>query len=115
MDNTTKVRELSAKELYDELISNDRPVLVNALEPVDYTSKRIAGSINIPADKENIIKSVVPDTEQKIVVYCANSDFNASPTLAGKLIELNYKNVFDFDGGLEEWQDQGYELTGAEV
>lgn len=109
------LEEISAKELYDELNSNERPVLVNALAPDAYTAKRIPGSINIPAEKENIIKSVIPDRDQKIVVYCANSDCTASPTLAGKLKELNYNNVCDFDTGLAGWRKEGYELTGAEA
>lgn len=109
------IKEISAKELYDELNSNDPPVLVNALAPDAYTAKRIPGSINIPSEKEDIIKSVVPDRDQNIVVYCANSDCNASPTLAGKLLELNYKNVRDFDTGIAGWRKEGYELTGAEV
>ncbi len=109
------LEEISAKELHDELNSNKRPVLVNALAPDAYTAKRIPGSINIPAEKENIIKSVIPDRDQKIVVYCANSDCTASPTLAGKLKELNYNNVRDFDTGLAGWRKEGYELTGTEA
>lgn len=109
------IKEINANKLYEELKSDNRPVLVNALDAEDYRAKRIPGSINIPFDKEDIIKSVVPDKDQSIVVYCANSDCNASPTLAGKLMELNYKNVRDFDGGLAGWRKEGYELTGAEV
>lgn len=109
------IKEISAKELYNELNSSDRPILVNALAPEAYIAKRIPGSINIPADKEDIIKTVVPDTDQKIVVYCANSDCTASPTLAGKLMELNYNNVRDFDPGLTGWRKEGHELTGADV
>jgi len=109
------LKEISAEELYNELNSSKRPVLVNALDPEAYLAKRIPGSINIPAEKENIIKSIVPDRDQKIVVYCANSDCNASPTLAGKLMDLNYENVYDFDAGLAGWQKQGYELSGTEA
>tara|TARA_R100001143_G_C3360653_1_gene135263 strand:+ start:12843 stop:13271 length:429 start_codon:yes stop_codon:yes gene_type:complete len=66
-------------------------------------------------EKEGIIKSVVPDKTQKIVVYCANSDCNASPTLGGKLMDLNYNNVRDFDAGLAGWKKANFELTGAQV
>ena len=87
------IKEISTKKLFDEFSSSNRPILVNALDPKAYMAKRIPGFINIPAGKENIIKSVVPDRDQKIVVYCANSDINASPTLAGKPMDLNYDNV----------------------
>lgn len=109
------IQEISAKELNEELKSEDRPVLVNALAPEAYMAKHIPGSINIPANKENMIKSVIPDRDQKIVVYCASSDCNASPTLAGKLVELNYSNVRDFVDGIDGWENEGYVLTGAEV
>jgi len=115
MAEATKIREVSAKDLNNELNSNKRPVLINALDEEAYIAKRIPGSINIPADKPNMIKSVIPDRSQNIVVYCANSDCTASPELAGKLMDLNYDNVRDFDAGLAGWKKEGYEFTGSEV
>src|SRR6056297_3952973 len=115
MAEATKIREVSAKELNNELNSNKRPVLINALAEDAYIAKRIPGSINIPADKATVIKSVIPDRSQDIVVYCANSDCTASPQLAGKLTDLNYGNVRDFEAGIAGWERAGYKLIGAEA
>lgn len=115
MEVETKIREMNAKELKKELNSSDRPVLINALDEEAYMAKRIPGSINIPSDKANLIKGVVPDKDQPIVVYCANSDCTASPELAGKLMDMNYTNVRDFEAGLAGWRKEGYELVGADV
>ena len=115
METATKIREINAKELNEELKSSHRPVLINALDEEAYIAKRIPGSINIPSDKANVINSVVPDKEQPIVAYCANSDCTASPELAGKLMDLGFTNVRDFDAGLEGWRKEGFELIGAET
>jgi|SRR6056297_958932 len=115
MAETSNIQEVNAKELNDELNSNNRPVLINALDEEDYMAKRIPGSINVPADKATVIKSVIPDRSQDIVVYCANSDCTASPQLAGKLTDLNYGNVRDFEAGIAGWERAGYKLIGAEA
>jgi rhodanese-related sulfurtransferase len=115
METATKTREIKAKELNEVLKSNHRPVLINALDEESYIARRIPGSINIPSNKANIINSVVPDKEQPIVVYCANSDCTASPELAGKLMDLGFTNVRDFEKGLAGWRGQGFELIGVEA
>ena len=115
METATKIREIEAKELNEILKSSERPVLINALDEEAYMAKRIPGSINIPSDKANIINSVIPDKEQPIVVYCANSDCTASPELAGKLMDMNFSNVRDFEAGLASWKNEGYKLIGAKV
>ncbi|PWN07156.1 rhodanese-like domain-containing protein [Rhodohalobacter mucosus] len=115
METETKIREINAENLNQELNSNKRPVLINALDEEAYMARRIPGSINIPSDKANLINAVVPDKEQPIVVYCANSDCTASPELAGKLMDLNFTDVRDFDAGLAGWRNEGYELTGRNV
>ena len=111
----TKLREITAENLHDQMKTDRRPVLINALNPDAFTAKRIAGSINIPIEKAEIIETVVPDKKQDIVVYCANSDCTASPKLAEKLMDMGYGNVKDFDAGLAGWRKAGFQLVGEET
>lgn len=115
MKETMRIEEITAEKLYNNLNSENRPVLINALGPDAYISKRIPGSINVPSSEPDIIESIVPDQDQPIVVYCANSDCEASPTLARKLMDKGYNHVLDFDEGLAGWRKAGYTLVGKEV
>lgn len=109
------IQRTTAEMLFDKLNSNERPVLVNALDEESYIAKRIPGSINIPTDRAETIENIVPDKDQDIVVYCANADCNASPQLAEKLMDRGYTRVWDFEDGLAGWRKAGYELVGNEV
>ena len=109
------MNRISAEELHAELQGKDRPVLINALSDDAYVAKRIPGSINVPTDDIELVEQIVPDKQQKIVVYCANADCDASPTAVNALLEMGYEHVWDFEEGLAGWRTAGYELTGQET
>lgn len=115
MTETLTIQRTTAEVLFDKLNSNERPVLLNALDHEAYIAKRIPGSINIPAGNAALIENIVPDKDQDIVVYCANKDCQASPKLAEELMEMGYTRVWDFEEGLAGWRNKGYKLTGREV
>lgn len=115
MADTLTIQRTTAEVLFDKMNSNERPVLINALDEEAYIAKRIPGSINIPTEKADHIENIVPDKDQDIVVYCANENCEASPKLAKKLMEKGYTRVWDFEDGLAGWKKNGYELAGQEI
>lgn len=115
MAETLTVQRTTAEMLDYMLNSDEHPVLINALSKESYIARRIPGSINIPVENADLIERVVPDKDQSIVVYCANADCNASPTLANILIEKGYSKVWDFEDGFEGWKEEGYTLVGHET
>jgi rhodanese-related sulfurtransferase len=63
----------------------------------------------VPYDqtKENL--SAFPqDKEAKIVLYCRSGSMSA--IAARTLVKLGFSNVWNLDGGMVEWERQGYEL-----
>lgn len=90
-------------------------MLINALGPDAYRARRIPGSINVPTDDIDTVEQIVPDENQRIVVYCANEDCTASPKAAERLEELGYTRVEDFEAGYAGWREAGYELVGEEA
>lgn len=109
MPEVATLSSITAVKLREKLESDDRPVLINVLGKDAYRSERIPGSINIPSDDiEDMITDVVPDKDQNVVVYCADADCSASPTAAGKLEDMGYTRVMDFEAGLAGWKNAGY-------
>ena len=109
MPEVGTLTSISAVQLREKLESGDRPVLINVLARDAYIAERIPGSINVPGDMiEEIIEKVVPDKDQDIVVYCANTNCSASPEAASKLENMGYHRVSDFESGLAGWKNSGY-------
>jgi rhodanese-related sulfurtransferase len=102
---------LHAKEAKRKLNSNADVVLINTLGTDSFRAKRIPGSVNIPTGQIEMAEDLLPDKNQQIIVYCASLDCPASPKAAEKLIRLGYRNVYDFEGGLAGWLNEGFSLT----
>jgi rhodanese-related sulfurtransferase len=48
-----------------------------------------------------------------VVVYCANYKCLASAESAKMLKELGFKNAWAYEGGIAEWKNLGFPVTGA--
>jgi len=108
-----KYQTVDARTLRDQLSSDDRPVLVNALAREGFNEARIPGSINIPASDAVRVAPDLLAKDQPIVVYCSSRSCTASPTLAHKLVDLGFSEVIDFEGGIDEWEREGFPLRGT--
>lgn len=115
MTATATLQQMNAETLHRKMTGEHAPIIINALSRDAYLAKHIPGSINIPAENAELAKEVIPFMDAEIVVYCANSDCDASPNLAQKLEEMGYTNVSDFEEGLAGWRQSGYELAGTDV
>jgi len=106
-------QKLTKEQLKDKLDNNTQIKLVNVLPKESFEEKHIPGSINIPVtDIENIAPQRL-DKNDEIVVYCADFECSASPKAAKKLEELGYKNIYDYEGGIDDWEKAGYKLVEA--
>lgn len=86
-------------------------LLVDVLSPESYAKGHIGGAISFPV--KTIDNQSAPAKLPKnsfIVVYCGSFQCHASTAAAKKLSEFGYK-VFDYKGGLREWQERGNALV----
>jgi rhodanese-related sulfurtransferase len=91
----------AAKAKFDE----DKVLFVDARKVAkgDYIIK---GALVISADAEDKeIAKMLKDKDAEIIVYCGNVKCPASSTLGFRLIELGYKNVSHYRGGIDEWKE----------
>lgn len=107
------VQKLTKEQLKDKLDGDTQVKLVNVLPKESFEEKHIPESMNIPVtDIENTAPQRL-DKEDEIVVYCADFECNASPKAAKKLEELGYRNIYDYEGGIEDWEKAGYNIVEA--
>lgn len=102
------------------------PVAWYTGDDTDHPGGHIPGAINIPieliADKDGklidngkALTDVVADKDAKLVIYCGNPLCGKSLVGVKKAVELGYTKAFRYQGGWQEWQDEGNALKpGAE-
>lgn len=98
------------RRLYE---SDQDYVLIDVRPKYSYDSRHIKGarSLFVAQAKPEEIKEVLPDKEQKIIVYCSNPRCPMSQH-AGQLLKfLGYRNVANYKGGLEEWYQYGLPVS----
>lgn len=96
-----------------QTVENDRALVINVLGEDQFQQAHIPDSENVPEaldDFEDRVAGMTESTETPIVVYCASDTCQASPRAASRLSEAGFENVYDFEGGLEAWQEAGLEL-----
>jgi len=95
---------VSSKELGDMLVNKDFKLIDVHTPEQKHISKTDAF---IPYDEIEKIVQILPDKNEKIVLYCRSGSM--SKIVANELIARGYTNVFDLSRGLNEWTSEGGE------
>ncbi|PIR97901.1 MAG: hypothetical protein COT89_02415 [Candidatus Colwellbacteria bacterium CG10_big_fil_rev_8_21_14_0_10_42_22] len=84
-------------------------VLVDIRDSEDYKEMHIPGAKNIGLESKDFlgeISKLASDKKTTVVIYCYAG--NSSPKVAEKLVKVGYEDVYDFSGGMDDWEDAGY-------
>jgi rhodanese-related sulfurtransferase len=102
-----QVHLMSIDDLNAQMKSNADFLLVDARPREEYAMAHIPGAISMPLNEIPQYAGSL-DKGRMIVTYCGNYNCPISTEAAEKLISLGYTNVYDYKGGIKEWQDRGY-------
>tara|TARA_Y100001933_G_scaffold264567_2_gene330954 strand:- start:47402 stop:48394 length:993 start_codon:yes stop_codon:yes gene_type:complete len=109
-DPTTSDQDLTQLEYprFLEMKANPkmRLVVIDVRSAERYATGHIPGAINISIPDLRPNDPKLADATD-IVVYATGWTEYLSPAAAKKLLSMNYKNVYDFRGGIEMWQAYG--------
>lgn len=112
------MQTINHEELEDMLNQYEDLLLINVLSNEAFREHHVPGSVNIPVEDDDFVsqvESLAESKEQPVVVYCANTECDASPRAASKLVDAGFSNVYDFAGGIEEWEQAKHRVaTGVE-
>jgi rhodanese-related sulfurtransferase len=87
-------------------------LVINALAQELYHDCRIKGSINIPLEElASYAESL--NKEQPIVVYCGSYFSSVSAKAWRILNEMGFKNLWAYEGGVNEWKFAGLPTEGS--
>ena len=105
---------IDREELEEKLERDENLTLLEVLGPEEYQRSHIKGAINIPLSEIGREAEEKLESDEEIVVYCANSDCQASPQAAKKLVNLGYNRVYDYAGGKQDWKEAGNPMIEEE-
>lgn len=101
--------KISAEDLRDMRDRGTDMVLINTLPEAKFAEGHIPGSENVPNDVPHFLQEVerlAGSKGRRIVVYCAGGKGSALAAFA--LEEAGFTSVDHFQGGMAEWNRQGY-------
>lgn len=112
------MKTLNARQLRRMMDGQAHITVIDVLPREHHEKEHIPGALNIPVKDADFVEQVTQQVDEKIapiVVYCASRECDLSPTAAKQLDEAGFANVSDFEGGIEEWKAQGYEVAGSAI
>ncbi len=92
---------------------NEDFILIDVLSSENYEKEHIPGSINIPLEDIKMKSKKLLKKDKTIVVYCGSFQCTMSSQAAEILTKLGYKDVYEFEGGLQFWKDFGFQLESS--
>jgi len=100
-----KLSFVSKEQLLEMMENKVNFKLVEVLSADSFKEGHLPSAINIPVgdigEKAGVL---LPDKDEKIIVYCSSFTCTASTGAARELQLMGYKNIFDYKGGKKDWQ-----------
>lgn len=84
-------------------------MVIEVLPEESFKEFHIPGAINVPVNSDDFAERIqaAANKDDEVVVYCQNTDCDASPRAAEKMEKLGFTRVFDYEAGKEDWRDAG--------
>lgn len=108
--NETGILKIITAPEVKEMLSSKEGILINSLTSIEYTIQHIPGSINIPLYEMDNNKNLPENKSTTLVFYCMGNSCLYSRKASIKAMELGYKNVFWFEGGIPDWYRFNYPM-----
>ncbi len=85
-----------------------KPLIIDARSGEEYAVSHIKSAQHIDVDNLNLVELREVTLDTPIVVYCSVG--YRSAIVSQKLSSAGYQNVFNLNGGIFQWANQGYPI-----
>jgi rhodanese-related sulfurtransferase len=109
VSGSVSVPVLDREQLRPKLAAGQPFKLVMVASDFGFRAKHIPGSLHAKTHGETFASL---GKDEEIVVYCSNLDCHASQGAIKKLLELGYRRVSHYPGGLIDWEAAGLPVEG---
>ena len=109
------MQSISRQEAKELINSRDNLNVIEVLDENNFNNFHLPHARNVPLDDsfaENI-QSAVPDKDAPVLIYCMDTECQASAKAASRMEELGYTNVYDYEAGKVDWKEAGLPTEAA--
>jgi len=116
-DAKSRIREITAEELHQEMENNREHVIVDVREPGEFQNWRITGAMLIPRgvlepavdlDNPQRNQALANARGEKVVLYCSTG--GRSALAADVLQKMGFTDIESLAGGITNWRNSGYPI-----
>lgn len=100
------VSRQQAKDLIDQ---HEDLVVIETLDEKYYRKFHLPGAHNVPLDDsfEDRVAELTADKSTPILLYCMDTECEASSKAATQLEDLGYSEIYDYEAGKVDWKEGG--------
>ena len=103
--NNESINQMNSDELIEFIELNDA-ILVDVRTEDEYNSGYIENSLNIDYNSNDFsVNADKLDKNTPIILYCRSG--NRSSMSANKISKLGFKEIYNLEGGILEWIEEG--------
>jgi len=103
-----EIEMISPVEVYEAVYGEDSLQLVDVRTQAEYEVSHLKNAQNICVTSDDFKQKVaLLDKEKPVYVYCKKG--GRSATAAGILKEMGFTKVYDLQGGITSWNEEGLE------
>jgi len=112
-----EIKQVSATALRDLITGKEELALIDLREGGVFSQSHLLFAANCPLSKlEVLIERLVPRKSVFLVICVSDSDAKRATRGLTRLSTLGYSNLGQLEGGIEAWQNEGFELfSGVHV
>lgn len=89
-------------------------LIIDARPYKKFLGSTIPGSISIPdTEMDKLMGRFPADKMTPVITFCGGYECAKSHIIANKMIEMGYKNVSVYAGGMPAWKEAGLKTTGG--
>ncbi len=106
------MQTISREEVQQKLQGDENVALVDVLSEESFNEFHLPDAINVPLGNEfpQRIQNAVPDKSQPVILYCKNTECDASPKAAKQMEQMGYQQVYDYEAGKADWKEAGLKV-----
>lgn len=102
------MRQISARQLHQALAGPVPPVVLDVRRRDAFDAARIPSATWCISDNvAGGARDVIGGLDTPVVVYCGSAHCRRSARAVERLERLGYREVYRYEGGLEDWRRRG--------